>query len=759
MFKRQLAALFTFTALSTQAQTSRQIDHLQAFTKLYGYVRYFHPSDMATVTDWDQFAVTGAAAVEKARDTKELQSTLTTLFGPLAPGLTIYPKGAPIALPGITPPDTTGMCTVAWQHYGYGEGLNTRTYNSVRANGFVKKMPPANNNTVNAIATQLETGAARGKRIRWSAAIKIASLEYGSAQLFMRGQLDNDSWVFVANMGNRQLAGPARDWKRDTIYGKVPDNMKALSAGVFIDRNGSILVDDFKLEMETPEGWQSIPLKNANFEEDKTGERPANWDGAASPEVIARVREVATPSGKQAVSFERKSPGPTFPSTKSIFDLAVKPGDRVIKEIGAGLEINMPVALWGDSTGTYPRADYQSAIRAYETRINPRYSADSLHVRLANVIITWNVLQHFHPYYQEWATDWNNDLRIALTASYTQAGQAGHLRSMQRLTARLRDGHIYVISPLQNPVNGAMPLQLKWVEDRLLITRVYDSSLSIQRGAQIIAINGVPTEKFISDMEAGISGGTELAIRQTAVMLMQYGNSDSALTLGIRSAGTKDAQIRIGFNRKYMSMPQPAPAPAFRFIDQKTLYIALNRITWPELQKKLDTVANAPVLVLDLRGYPRDEAANQLISRLATTNDSSRWMHIPCSWLPDHEETAWQHLGWNVRPATPHIKGKVYFLTNSSAISWAESIAGYMKDMKLATIVGESTSGANGDVNTIALLGGYQVRFSGLKVTRHDGSQHYMKGIPPDVLVLPTVRGTLNGEDEILNKALELSRK
>ena len=36
------------------------IPALEAFARLYGCVRYFHPGDEAAALDWDRFAVLGA---------------------------------------------------------------------------------------------------------------------------------------------------------------------------------------------------------------------------------------------------------------------------------------------------------------------------------------------------------------------------------------------------------------------------------------------------------------------------------------------------------------------------------------------------------------------------------------------------------------------------------------------------------------------------------------------------------------------------
>lgn len=61
------------------------IAHLVAFARLYGYVRFFHPSDEASRVDWDRFAVHGAHRVAELWERTELRSTLEELFLPVAP--------------------------------------------------------------------------------------------------------------------------------------------------------------------------------------------------------------------------------------------------------------------------------------------------------------------------------------------------------------------------------------------------------------------------------------------------------------------------------------------------------------------------------------------------------------------------------------------------------------------------------------------------------------------------------------------------
>ena len=54
----------------------RGLQNLIAFTRLLGYVRYFHPSDGAAAADWDSIAIDGVRTVEQARDAPDLAKAL-----------------------------------------------------------------------------------------------------------------------------------------------------------------------------------------------------------------------------------------------------------------------------------------------------------------------------------------------------------------------------------------------------------------------------------------------------------------------------------------------------------------------------------------------------------------------------------------------------------------------------------------------------------------------------------------------------------
>ena len=68
----------------------RGLANLTAFAKLYGYVRFFHPSDQAAAADWETIAIEGARKVERAKTPAGLIARLREIFQPIAPSFASF---------------------------------------------------------------------------------------------------------------------------------------------------------------------------------------------------------------------------------------------------------------------------------------------------------------------------------------------------------------------------------------------------------------------------------------------------------------------------------------------------------------------------------------------------------------------------------------------------------------------------------------------------------------------------------------------
>ena len=90
-----LLPLLALLACDSDAVEERNYatENLVAFSQLYGYVRFFHPSTAAAELDWDQFAAYGSKRVAAAQTPDELAAEMQRLFQPVAPSIVVGREG------------------------------------------------------------------------------------------------------------------------------------------------------------------------------------------------------------------------------------------------------------------------------------------------------------------------------------------------------------------------------------------------------------------------------------------------------------------------------------------------------------------------------------------------------------------------------------------------------------------------------------------------------------------------------------------
>jgi C-terminal processing protease CtpA/Prc len=107
--------------------TARGLENVTAFTRMFGYVRHFHPSDEAAKTNWDAFAIEGMRAVESAKNAAELAQKLEAIFHPIAPTVRVFPANRKVdGTKPSSPAATDNLKVIAWRHTGFGGGTNSR---------------------------------------------------------------------------------------------------------------------------------------------------------------------------------------------------------------------------------------------------------------------------------------------------------------------------------------------------------------------------------------------------------------------------------------------------------------------------------------------------------------------------------------------------------------------------------------------------------------------------------------------------------
>ena len=190
-------------------------------------------------------------------------------------------------------------------------------------------------------------------------------------------------------------------------------------------------------------------------------------------------------------------------------------------------------------------------------------------------------------------------------------------------------------------------------------------------------------------------------------------------------------------------------------IQEGIWYINLSRARWTEINERIQELTTARGIIFDAR---RSANSPWLLGHLTDKPLRSAHWQKPQIIYPDQENlVGYDTTGrWTIKPRTPRFTGKAVFLISSRAVSGSESFLGIVENYRLAEIIGQPTAGANGNANYFAVPGGYTLKFTGMRVIKHDGSQHHLIGILPTIPMKMTIAGIRAGRDEFLEKAIEI---
>lgn len=255
-----------------QAEADPTVENLRAFAKLYGYLRWFHPSDETAATDWDRLAIYGARRVSHAATPSELREVLEELFFPIAPTLRFYPEGDSPARADLVPADTVGLRVVAWQHRGVGLREGSR-YRSIRLNRPDPMDPPEAQ-----VYAELDAEGLRGRRIRLSVETRMAGAP-GEGRLHLALVVNRETGQgFMDVMEDRPIT--SEEWARHEVAGPVAEDATGMILAVVLVGTGEARLRDFRLEVEEEGEWQEVERVDAAFRSLAAGgedSAPGGW--------------------------------------------------------------------------------------------------------------------------------------------------------------------------------------------------------------------------------------------------------------------------------------------------------------------------------------------------------------------------------------------------------------------------------------------------------------------------------------------------
>lgn len=728
-------------------------ENVRAFTRLYGLIRFFYPGDEAAAIDWDRFAVYGVNQVKTTKNRDQLKQTLEKLFMPIAPALVIHHEEEKKTITPPAPPtlakEKDKFRVVYWQHMGFGQEKDGRIYKSMRVNRLTPDVLEA---LTGELTGQIDPTPHRGKEVKLRAAFKLIPLDKNAyGQLYMSERREKFQTGFTASSEKGVIR--SSQWTYHEITGKLSDDPHRLFCRIRLKQRGQLWVDDIQFFVKENGEWKPVEFDNPGFEKDTPGQAPIEWYSDDRHHTFTVTADTSA-KGKKSLLIKSK---PVI----RLFDKKPKEGEIISKPLGGGLACTFPITLYSSQAHTYPRADaaaFNALKAAIKENTPEKMTWKSRDVRLAGIVISWNIFQHFYPYFDVTGTDWHAQLPKALSEAYDAQSSRDFQMTLGRFTATLKDGHMSVSWSGDKVKRKYPPIAIERIEGKAVVTAVAkDANTGLKPGDILIQRDGEPVEDIIHRIKQTQGGASEGWLNWRTYRRVVRGPENTTVTLKIRR-GNQIMEFPVKRTMKYWDYYQLMQHhKKFEKIAEGIYYMNMDAINMEEIEKQMPLLEKAKAIICDLRGYPKNTI--KFIQHLLKEKDTSdKWMRIPNVIYPDYKKVAYSHYSWDLVPVQPHLSAKIIFITDGRAISYAESYMSFIEHYKLATIVGAPTAGTNGNINPFTLPGGYRIGWTGMRVLKHDGSQLHGVGIHPHVPVKRTIAGVREGRDQLLEKAIDIAK-
>lgn len=435
--------------------------------------------------------------------------------------------------------------------------------------------------------------------------------------------------------------------------------------------------------------------------------------------------------------------------------------------------------------------------------------------RIYGLSLIWKEVDYNFPYFDQVPElDWDEAFRRFVGPALEAPGTLEYYRVLQRFVGLLKDGHTNVYFPDSISARGAFDtpgIRLEAVGRRAVVENVRaDLAESVPPGSEILAVDGIPTERYVADRVLPYIAASTDAIRWRRAIRgnlawgagLLVGPPGTGVRLLIRDPAGDEREVEVvrdlGSGPSEWAKPPPDPPPAYelRRLDDGIAYVALNTFSDPELVERfeasLDDLREASGVLIDLRanGGGSDFIATEVLHRLtdrplvgsgsrirvndalyraygsfgeaalraALPEGSSELIERS---LAHYSGTAWRFEPPDTLPPVPgeQIEAPVVVLIGPDVASAAENFLVYLPDDGRFTTVGRPTVGSTGQPSRIRLPGGGLARVVSRAAIRADGTTWVGTGIRPDVRVEPTVAEVAGGRDVTLERGLEVLRE
>ena len=645
-----------------------------------------------------------------------------------------------------------------------------------------------------------------GKKITLTGYIKTENVTDGYAGLWMR----IDPSIAFDNMNKNGVKGTT-DWtKYEITLAMSPERTKQIVFGGLLVGKGKMWLDNFNVsidgkdiqnlkpiekklfsadndkEFDKGSGISNISINNTQIENLKSlglvwgflkyyhpniAKGEYNWDYELF-RILPKVLNAVNNKNRDSVLIKWIDSLGEFSQGKEIVirSSEVKIGPDLVWINNSNFSDELMTLLLKVKNANRPKEHYYIGLQPGVG--NPDFKNENAYsvmkypdagFRLLALYRYWNIIQYYFPYKNLIEEDWKNVLGEFIPKFMDAKDETEYTLATLELIGRVHDTHANIWGGNQVLINHFglryASVKLTFIENKPVVTGFYDEKLGKETGLEIgdiiSVINNRPVEEIVKErLKFSPASNYSTKLRDIAPNLLR--TNDSIINIEFIRIDRRESKtlrtfssIEINLYSKYQITDT-----CFKLINKDIAYInngSLKREYLPKIWKEIE---NSKGLIIDIRNYPSDFPIYDLSSYLMPK--STPFVKFTNGSIESPGLFTFTKSLNAGKKNKSYYKGKVVILINEISQSSAEFHTMAYRVNPNSTVIGSTTAGADGNVSQFYLPGGISTMISGIGVYYPDGKETQRIGIVPNIEIKPTIQGITKGQDELINKAIEI---
>lgn len=381
-------------------------------------------------------------------------------------------------------------------------------------------------------------------------------------------------------------------------------------------------------------------------------------------------------------------------------------------------------------------------------------------LRLLSLFRYWNIVEYFFPYKYQMDSNWDTTLSDMIPKFLHPKSETDFHLAMTELAVSINDSHVRLHTDKTYLYFGHyyLPVKFKLIDNKAVVTGIYNDSLAklndLKIGDIITKANDKEIETIFKEEEKYITGSNISRKKLNASYYILNGSSNS-LKIEIERDGKTTTKSIKRYLYKDFNYKAKDESEKYKILEGNIGYINMGVVKINDVPKIMEALKNTKAITFDIRNYPNGTLysfSNYITSRRRD------FFKVTYPNLDYPGNFIWDRTNQSGNNKLKYT-GKVVLLVNEESQSEAEFTAMCLQVGDDVTTIGSQTSGADGNVSRFEMVGGFKTQISGVGIFYPDGTKTQRKGVQIDIEVRPTIKGIVEGKDEVLERAIDFINK